>query len=91
MRVEQTEALSAMARMGSACYELVFIDPPFGAGLFEPALRAAAPLLVADGFVYLEADHAWDEAAAAALGLRLHRHGRAGQVHFHLFQRGAER
>lgn len=87
LRIEQSDALSAMGRMASGAYDLVFLDPPFDAGLFERAMQAAAPLLVPDGYLYLEADRAWDEADAAALGLALHRHGRAGQVHFHLFQR----
>jgi hypothetical protein len=36
------------------------------------------------GWVYLEAPQAWDEAALAPLGLALHRHLRAGAVHAHL-------
>ena len=33
------------------------------------------------GFVYLEADRAFDEAQLEPLGLRIHRHLRAGTVH----------
>jgi len=90
LRIEAADALSYMRRAAPGSVELVFLDPPFDANLFEPALAAAAPLLVPGGFVYLEANRAFDEAAVAALGLRLHRHARAGAVHYHLFQRPAE-
>ena len=86
LRVEQGDAIAYMARAGHARFELIFLDPPFGAALFEASLRAAAPLLVADGFVYLEADRPIDDEVAAGAGLVLHRRGRAGQVFFHLFR-----
>lgn len=89
LRVEASDGLAFMRRTPPASFELVFLDPPFDAELDAPALAAAAPLAVSDGFVYLEANHPVDEAAAAGLGLRLHRHGRAGSVHFHLLQRSA--
>ena len=85
VRVEVADALAFMRRAHTGSYELVFIDPPFDAGLSEPALQAAVPLVVPGGFVYLESDRAFDAAAIAPL--RLHRHGRAGNVHFHLLQR----
>ena len=87
LRVEVAEALAFMRRAAPAHYELVLLDPPFDENLFEPALAAAAPLVVPDGFVYLEADRGFDDAAVQPLGLRVHRHGRAGAVHFHLLQR----
>lgn len=89
LRAEVADALAFMRRAAPARYELVLLDPPFDENLFEPALAAAAPLVVPDGFVYLEADRAFDDAAVQALGLRVHRHGRAGAVHFHLLQRVA--
>ena len=79
-----------MRRSAPGSFELVLLDPPFDAGLADPALQAAAPLVVPDGFVYLEAARPVDAAAVAALGLRVHRQGRAGSVHFHLLQRSSE-
>jgi 16S rRNA (guanine966-N2)-methyltransferase len=87
MRVEGADALAWMARCEHGRFELVFVDPPFDAALFERAVQAAAPLVVDGGFVYLEADRAFVDADVAAWGLRSHRHGRAGAVHFHLLQR----
>jgi 16S rRNA (guanine966-N2)-methyltransferase len=88
VRVEVADALAYMRRANADSFELAFIDPPFDAGLFEPAVAAAARLVVPGGFVYLEADSAFDDAALEALDLRVHRHARAGSVHFHLLQRG---
>ena len=87
LRIEAADGLAYLRRGAPASFELVFLDPPFDAGIGQQALTAAAPLVVPDGFVYFEAAAPLDEAAASALGLRLHRHGRAGTVHFHLLQR----
>jgi len=87
IKVEAADALAFMRRSAPASFELVFLDPPFDAGQFEPALAAAAPLVVPGGFVYLEANRPFDDAAVAPLGLHVHRHSRAGAVHFHLLQR----
>jgi len=89
LRIEAADALAFMRRCPPHGFELVFLDPPFDADLFEPALAAAAPLVVPGGFIYLEADRAFDDAAAKALSLQVHRHSRAGAVHFHLLQRQA--
>ena len=66
--------------------DLVLLDPPFGLDLFATAVQVALPLLAPEGWIYLEADRPFDEAACAALGLTLHRHGRAGMVHYHLLK-----
>jgi len=88
VRIEAADVLAWMARSAPERFDLVFIDPPFDADLFVPALKAASRVVVPAGFIYLEADRAFgDDPALAELGLRLHRHGRAGAVHFHLIQR----
>ena len=83
LRVECTDAIAWMARSAPARFELVLLDPPFGADLFESALQAAARLLVPNGFVYLESDRVLEPVA----GLSPWRSGRAGAVHYALFQR----
>jgi 16S rRNA (guanine966-N2)-methyltransferase len=86
VRVEAVDALAWMAHCAPSRFELVFIDPPFDANVFESALRAAARVVVPDGFVYLEADRPFGDETLGP-GLRLHRHGKAGAVHYHLIQR----
>ena len=86
--ITQADALGWMRR-GAEVFELVLLDPPFEAELFEAALGAALPCLVPDGWIYLEAPRRFDEAALAGLGLECHRHVRAGTVHAHLLRRAA--
>lgn len=37
-------------------YDAVFLDPPYAAGLLEPALRAVVPLMNPGGFIVCESD-----------------------------------
>ncbi|NIM42720.1 MAG: 16S rRNA (guanine(966)-N(2))-methyltransferase RsmD [Hydrogenophaga sp.] len=87
VRVQRGDGLAALRAAAGQGLDVVFLDPPFDAvGLFEPALRAARAAVAAEGFVYLEAPRPWAEAELGALGLALHRHGRAGAVAFHLLR-----
>jgi 16S rRNA (guanine966-N2)-methyltransferase len=86
LRVENADAMAWMARCPPASFELVFLDPPFDASLTEPALAAAARLVVPQGFVYVESDQALEALALSLRGLTVHRAGRAGAVHFHLLR-----
>jgi 16S rRNA (guanine(966)-N(2))-methyltransferase RsmD len=84
--VVQADALSWMRRV-PAQFDLVLLDPPFDAGLFEPAVVAALPCVVPEGWIYLEAPAEHDAAWAAGHGLERYRHARAGAVHAHLLRR----
>jgi len=87
LKIECADALAWMQRCAPASFELVLLDPPFDAELSLPALKAAARVVVGDGFVYLETVRAYDDAELLPLGFKLHRHARAGAVHAHLLQR----
>ena len=87
LKIECADALAWMQRCAPASFELVLLDPPFDAELSLPALKAAARVVVGDGFVYLETVRAYDDAKLLPLGFKLHRHARAGAVHAHLLQR----
>jgi len=86
VQVVQGDALAALRSATTAAWDLVMLDPPFGAAreLFVQCLQAARTLLRPDGRLYLEAPQAWQAADLQPLGLQLLRHGRAGQVHYHL-------
>lgn len=84
VQVETADALAWMRQAPRASFDVVFLDPPFDADLFEPALRAAVPLLAPAGCIYLEAGRAFDEAMLRPLGVQPHRSGRAAAVHYHL-------
>lgn len=90
IRVECAEALAWMGRSAPARFEIVFIDPPFDSALAEPAIVAATRLVVPGGLLYAELPRPLGPEDPVARGLRLHRHARAGAVHFHLLQRPAQ-
>lgn len=89
VKIERGNGLSVLTRLAPGSTDLVFLDPPFDAGIFDKALTAAAALLAPDGLAYLEAPIAWDDAALAPHGFARLRHMRAGAVHAHLLQRTA--
>ncbi|MDB5860927.1 MAG: methyltransferase-like protein [Ramlibacter sp.] len=89
VRVQRGNAIKVLPALRPGSVDLVFLDPPFDAQLFDKALAAAVPALAPEGQVYLEAPAAWDQAALAAHGLALVRHLKAGAVHSHLLRRAA--
>ena len=86
VQVRRGDGVAVLRQCAAASLDLVLLDPPFDSALFQPALQAAAQAVGPQGWVYLEAPQAWDEAALAPLGLALHRHLRAGAVHAHLLR-----
>ncbi|WP_310626387.1 16S rRNA (guanine(966)-N(2))-methyltransferase RsmD [Limnohabitans sp.] len=87
VHVLRTDGVACLKQLAASSVDLIFIDPPFDGALFEPALQAAAKAVKTDGFVYLEAPVAWTDELLVPLGLRLHRHLKAGAVHAHLLRR----
>jgi 16S rRNA (guanine966-N2)-methyltransferase len=102
VQVHTCDALRWMAACTQTSFELVFLDPPFEAytqtqtqtytqqpepslkaDLLGSALQLACQATVPGGFIYLEAPMAFTAPAA----LSVYRSGRAGQVHYHLFQK----
>jgi 16S rRNA (guanine(966)-N(2))-methyltransferase RsmD len=81
------DALAATARLPRAAFDVVFLDPPFDAGLLEPALAAIVPLLAPGALVYVEAAAARAGEQVPAPGYRSVRSGRAGRVAFDLLAR----
>ena len=86
VRVQRGNALTVLAGLPAGSVDLVFLDPPFAADLFDKALAAARPVLSAEGFVYLEAPSEWSGEALARHGLEVVRHMKAGAVHGHLLR-----
>ena len=80
------DALAVAARLPAASFDIVFLDPPFGASLRRPALVAARRLAATHGWIYLEAPDPLDTDEAAAAGLEIARSGRAGRVAVHLLR-----
>ena len=89
VKVERGNGLSVLAGLSPSSCDLVFLDPPFDANIYEKALTAAATAITGDGLIYLEAPSAWDDPKLAPYGLAQWRHLRAGAVHAHLLRRAA--
>ena len=87
VQVQRGDGIAALKAYPAGSADLVLLDPPFDAKLFEAALQAAARVAAAGAYVYLEAPSVWTEAQLAPLGLELHRHLKAGAVHAHLLRR----
>ena len=86
VRVQRGNALSVLASLPPASVDLVFLDPPFDADLFDQALAAARPAVTDRGFIYLEAPEAWQGEALARHRVEAVRHLKAGAVHGHLLR-----
>ncbi len=82
VRASRGDALEFL-RQAPSPYDVVFLDPPFGSGLDAAALAMLAPWLAPGGRVYLESGSEYLPEG----GWRVHRAGRAGQVHYHLLER----
>ncbi|MGC4029000.1 MAG: 16S rRNA (guanine(966)-N(2))-methyltransferase RsmD [Steroidobacteraceae bacterium] len=84
VRVETAEALDFLRREGGP-WDLIFVDPPFAAGLLAPVMThlAASGQLSPRGFCYVEAARGTPLPPLPA-GWRLHRSGTAGEVGYHL-------
>jgi 16S rRNA (guanine966-N2)-methyltransferase len=88
VEVRRGDGIAAL-RQSPGSWDLVLIDPPFEAGLFDAALQAGAAALAPSGRLYMEAPETWDNDRLAALGWQLERHVKAGAVHAHLLSRSA--
>lgn len=86
VQVQRGDGVAAIRQAAPRSLDVVFLDPPFDAPLFEPALAACAPALSQGGWVYLEAPVAYTDEALAGFGLQVYRHLKAGAVHAHLLQ-----
>ncbi|OGO96108.1 MAG: 16S rRNA (guanine(966)-N(2))-methyltransferase RsmD [Curvibacter sp. RIFCSPHIGHO2_12_FULL_63_18] len=89
VHVVRGDGVSAIRQAAPGSLDVIFIDPPFDAPLFEPALGACARALAPEGWVYLEAPSAYTDELLTAVGLTVHRHLKAGAVHAHLLKRSA--
>lgn len=83
VRIHAGEAKHTLSRLENARFDLIFLDPPFGAGWFPGLFNDIYPLLNDDGLVYAESE----QALTPPEGYIALRQGRAGAVHYQLFQR----
>jgi len=83
VRIHAGDALSALARMDAARYDLILLDPPFGQGWLDRLWAQLPGILTGQGLVYVESE----QALVPPPGFTCLRQDRAGAVHYHLLQR----
>ena len=81
------DALGWLAKAPVARFDIAFVDPPFAAGLWLPALAALRPWLADDAWVYVESARS----ASPPVGADWlpHREGNTRDVRYALYRRGA--
>jgi 16S rRNA (guanine966-N2)-methyltransferase len=87
VRIVKGDALAVTRSFADGSFDVIFLDPPFDAGLLPAALAASARLTGPGGLIYLEHRGDLSPDVAPTLGLTPLRAGRAGQVRFELLQR----
>jgi 16S rRNA (guanine(966)-N(2))-methyltransferase RsmD len=84
VQITRGDGVVAIKQAAPASLDVIFLDPPFDAPLYEPALNACARALSPQGFVYLEAKSKWTDELLSSMGLVVYRYLKAGAVHAHL-------
>ena len=84
-RIVQADALAWLDTPPTQAFDLVFVDPPFAAGLWNAALERLVPWLAPAAWLYLECPH--DAGTELPEGWALHREGRTRDVRFALYRR----
>jgi 16S rRNA (guanine966-N2)-methyltransferase len=84
IEIVRADAIQYLASTG-AKFDLIFLDPPYHKGWIDRLEPLLARVTKEDSELYVEAEN-----EIATLGdWRTVRHGKAGEVHFHLMQREA--
>lgn len=87
VRIARGDGVAQLHGQSLGSVDLVFLDPPFDAPIFDKAIAAAALAISAQGAIYLEAPKAWTDDDIDAYGLFIYRSGKAGAVHYHLLKK----
>jgi 16S rRNA (guanine(966)-N(2))-methyltransferase RsmD len=87
--IRRGDGLAVLQALPPESQDLILLDPPFAAGLFDSLVDVVARALAPQGRLYLEAPEAWTDARLEPHGLQVLRHLKAGAVHAHLIGRAA--
>jgi 16S rRNA (guanine966-N2)-methyltransferase len=80
------DALHFLSDPGAGCFDVVFVDPPYGSGLVGAVLPRLRCVLAPGAAVYVESDQLLE----ADRPWHARRRGRAGAVHYQLLEIGDE-
>jgi len=85
--VHHADALALLRVPLHGRFDVVFLDPPFAAGLWESSLAALPPWLADDAWLYMESPR--DPVPQVPEGWALHREGSTREVRYALYRRVA--
>jgi len=88
-RVSRADAQRFIAT-ASASYDVVFLDPPFDAGLWDSIAQALESSGVLDARAWIYVESPGSIAPSLPANWNLHRAGRAGAVRYALYRRSAK-
>lgn len=86
VQLQRGDGIAVLQALPQGSMDVVFIDPPFEAPIFDKALTAAAHAASRQGAIYLESPKPWVDSELLVFGLCVARSGKAGMVHYHLLQ-----
>ena len=84
IEVVQGDVVAWLGRQAPGAFDLVFVDPPFDAGLWQPALAALRPALSPRAWIYIESPAG--NAPPPLPGWLLHREGVTRDVRYALYR-----
>lgn len=82
-RADALEFAARLAASATPMFDGAFLDPPYHQGWLEKCAPLLDQIIKPDGFIYVEAEHELTELGHWATV----RHGKAGQVYYHLMRR----
>ena len=85
--MHHADALAWLRAPAAERFDIVFLDPPFDAGLWEPAAALLAPWLAPSSWIYVESPAGRPPALPA--GWTPHRQGATRDVHYGLYRTAA--
>jgi len=85
LEIRQSDAVQ-YAASATERFDLVFLDPPFRQGWLDKLAPLLDKVLQPDAAMYVEAEFELKDDAILFPGWRTVRHGKAGEVYFHLMQ-----
>lgn len=81
VNIVRSDALSFLAN-NRQLFDVIFLDPPYGQGWLEKVLPQLGVHLSPEGVVYAEAEKQLQDGD----GWQVVKHGKAGNVHYHLLK-----
>ncbi|WP_425501542.1 16S rRNA (guanine(966)-N(2))-methyltransferase RsmD [Pseudoxanthomonas kalamensis] len=85
--VVQADSPAWLSQRQGESFDIAFVDPPFEASLWQPALAALLPQMADEGWIHVESPP--ERLPVLPVDWMLHREGRTREVRYALYRRNA--